>query len=113
MEFGLDTLIVKIKRVRENEDKKSSITEVKMILEQTEDINVTVNLTNSNSSDIEALFNAIFDLIVDKKKLVELKLEDDEKDLFNEVVVEMINQINGEIIQSREDFEKIIELDHR
>lgn len=72
--------------------------------------NVGINITNSDTSDIENLFNRIFEEIIGNNKLIEFELNDDSNDLFYEVAKEIVNQLNIEIKNSEDDFKRIIEL---
>lgn len=65
-------------------------------------------LTNSKTEDVENLFSRIFKKILESKKLVEFYLEDNNCDLYQEITEDIVDQINSEIRQSEEDFEKII-----
>ncbi len=68
-------------------------------------------LTDSKVDDIKDIFNKLFDYIMTNKKLVELKLEDDQSDLYHEVAADIIQQLNSEIQQSSSNFEKLWQLD--
>lgn len=74
--------------------------------------NSSVNITDSNTEDIEILFNLIFQEVIKSKKLIEFELDDSNNDLFNEVANDIVMQINSEIKNAESDFEKIIELDN-
>ena len=74
--------------------------------------NTSVNITDSNTQDIENLFNLIFQEVIKSKKLIEFELDDSNNDLFNEVANDIVIQINSEIKNAESDFEKIIELDN-
>ena len=52
----------------------------------------------------------IFDYIVEEKKLIKFILEDEKQDLYNEIVLDVLEQINNEISASKENFEKIFDL---
>ncbi len=68
-------------------------------------------LTDSTVDDIKDIFNKLFDYIMTNKELVELKLEDDQNDLYHEVAADIIQQLNSEISQSSGNFEKLWQLD--
>ena len=68
-------------------------------------------LTDSKIDDIKDIFNKLFDYIMANKDLVELKLEDDQNDLYHEVAADIIQQLNSEILQSSSNFEKLWQLD--
>ena len=74
--------------------------------------NSSVNITDSNTQDIEKLFNLIFQEVIKRKKLIEFELDDSNNDLFNEVAKDIVIQINSEIKNAESDFKKIIELDN-
>ena len=74
--------------------------------------NSSVNITDSNTQDIENLFNLIFQEVIKRKKLIEFELDDSNNDLFNEVANDIVIQINSEIKNAESDFKKIIELDN-
>ena len=74
--------------------------------------NISVNITDNNSQDIENLFNLIFQEIIQRQKLIEFELDDSNNDLFNEVANDIVVQINSEIKTAESDFKKIIELDN-
>lgn len=68
-------------------------------------------LTDSKIDDIKDIFNKLFDYIMTNKCLVELKLKDDQNDLYHEVAADIIQQLNSEISQSSSNFEKLWQLD--
>ena len=74
--------------------------------------NISVNITDDNSQDIENLFNLIFQEIIQRQKLIEFELDDSNNDLFNEVANDIVIQINSEIKNAESDFKSIIELDN-
>lgn len=74
--------------------------------------NSSVIITDSNTQDIENLFNLIFQEVIKRKKLIEFELDDSNNDLFNEVANDIVIQINSEIKNAESDFKKIIELDN-
>ena len=93
-------------KVNRNENNKT----VKFLIPDLE--NTSVNITDSNTQDIENLFNLIFQEVIKSKKLIEFELDDSNNDLFNEVANDIVIQINSEIKNAESDFEKIIELDN-
>ena len=95
------TMKIKISRSENNEVVKFFIPELK---------NISINITDSNTKDIEDLFNLIFSEVINNKKLIEFDLDDTNSDLFNEVVRDIVIQLNNEIKNAESDFEKIIEL---
>ena len=68
-------------------------------------------LTDSKIDDIKDIFNKLFDYIMANKDLVELKLEDDQNDLYHEVAADIIQQLNSEISQSSGNFKRLWQLD--
>ena len=74
--------------------------------------NISINITDNDTQDIENLFNLIFQEVIRSKKLIKFELDDSNKDLFNEVADDIVKQINSEIKVAESDFEKIIELDN-
>ncbi len=72
--------------------------------------NTRINLADSRVDDIEKLFNNLFSWIIDNSMLIKLFTRDETKDLYNEVTLEMIDQLNAEIKQSENDFYAIIEI---
>lgn len=74
--------------------------------------NISINITDNDTQDIENLFNLIFQEVIRSKKLIKFELDDSNKDLFNEVADDIVNQINSEIKVAESDFEKIIGLDN-
>lgn len=101
----METIVMKFK-VNRNENNKT----VKFLIPDLE--NTSVNITDSNTQDIENLFNLIFQEVIKSKKLIEFELDDSNNDLFNEVANDIVIQINSEIKNAESDFEKIIELDN-
>lgn len=72
--------------------------------------NVTINLSNSETVDIEVFFNKIFKWVIENKRLISFFTNDGENDLYNEMTKELISQLNNEIKQSETDFYAIIEV---
>ncbi|EMW5328240.1 hypothetical protein AAFA72_000995 [Enterococcus faecalis] len=67
-------------------------------------------LSETETTDLQAFFNAIFNYILKHEKLLQFQLSDTTKDLFNEVAEDVIMQLNSEISQSEQNFEEFIEL---
>ncbi|PQC13584.1 hypothetical protein CUM91_08720, partial [Enterococcus faecalis] len=67
-------------------------------------------LSETETTDLQAFFNAIFNYILKHEKLFQFQLSDTTKDLFNEVAENVIMQLNSEISQSEQNFEEFIEL---
>lgn len=82
---------------------------VKLTFEELDEAEIV--LTDSKIDDIKDIFNKLFDYIMANKNLVELKLEDDQNDLYHEVAADIIQQLNSEISQSSGNFEKLWQLD--
>ena len=74
--------------------------------------NLSVNLSDSGVEDVKQLFDKVFDYIIADEKLIQFTLEDNQEDLFHEVSEDIIVQLNAEIKQSEENFEKIIVLNN-
>ena len=83
---------------------------VKLTFEKLDEAEIV--LTDSKVDDIKDIFNKLFDYIMTNKELVELKLEDDQSDLYHEVATDIIQQLNSEIQQSSGNFEKLWQLDN-
>lgn len=101
----MESIIMKFKV-----DRSENNETVKFLIPDLE--NSSVNITDSNTKDIENLFNLIFQEVIKSKKLIEFELDDSNNDLFNEVANDIVMQINSEIKNAESDFEKIIELDN-
>lgn len=101
----MESIIMKFKV-----DRSENNETVKFLIPDLE--NSSVNITDSNTQDIENLFNLIFQEVIKRKKLIEFELDDSNNDLFNEVANDIVIQINSEIKNAEYDFKKIIELDN-
>lgn len=101
----MESIIMKFKV-----DRSENNETVKFLIPDLE--NSSVNITDSNTQDIENLFNLIFQEVIKRKKLIEFELDDSDNDLFNEVANDIVLQINSEIKNAESDFKKIIELDN-
>lgn len=101
----MESIIMKFKV-----DRSENNETVKFLIPDLE--NISVNITDSNTQDIENLFNLIFQEVIKRKKLIEFELDDSNNDLFNEVANDIVIQINSEIKNAESDFKKIIELDN-
>lgn len=102
----LPTDKISAKIIRGNEDGENE--PVSLVFEELD--NLEIALSESTTEDISTLFNAVFDYISSKKTLVEFQLEDMENDLFNHVSQDIIDQLNAEIRESEESFQKIWQL---
>lgn len=98
-------LNVKIVGDRNNTEKPI----IKLTFEELDEAEIV--LTDSKIDDIKDIFNKLFDYIMANKDLVELKLEDDQNDLYHEVAADIIQQLNSEISQSSGNFKKLWQLD--
>lgn len=56
---------------------------------------VEITLTDDNPNNVKSAFNVILREL--KKGLFEFKLEDENSDLFNNICIEYLNQLNTEI----------------
>ncbi|NLI64483.1 MAG: hypothetical protein GX367_07115 [Bacteroidales bacterium] len=101
----IERLVARIKRIKNKDGEMESVSLFFPDLE-----GKSITLSESDSTEIEKLFNQIFDQIIQQKKIIEFYLEDDESDLFSEVADDIILQINSEIRQSEFDFERLIEI---
>ena len=101
----MESIIMKFKV-----DRSENNETVKFLIPDLE--NTSVNITDSNTQDIENLFNLIFQEVIKRKELIEFELDDLHNDLFNEVANDIVMQINSEIKNAESDFIKIIELDN-
>ena len=99
MEYRIIKLIIE-----RNESEET----VKLIVAELSNLEVT--LTNSRTEDLEKLFNEIFDEIISTKQMIEFQLDDEKKDLFHEVVVDIVLSLNTEIKSSEDNFVDIIKL---
>ncbi|EPP69433.1 hypothetical protein [Staphylococcus epidermidis] len=75
-----------------------------------EPLNINLNLSNESVEDIQHLFNSLFEFIVENQKIPTFTLQDDSNDLFFEVAKDIEKNLNIEVQNSKNDFEKIIEL---
>lgn len=103
-EMPVDQVSVKIDRGKEDGENEPVI----LVFEELGKLKIS--LSESTTEDITTLFNEVFDYISNKKALVEFKLDDAENDLFNHVSQDIIDQLNAEIRDSQESFEKIWQL---
>ncbi|WP_140484933.1 hypothetical protein [Flavobacterium sp. GSA192] len=59
------------------------------------DTPIQITLTDDNPNNVKSVFNLILKGL--KKGLFEFKLEDENSDLFNNICVEYLNQLNTEM----------------
>ncbi|OGL22731.1 hypothetical protein A2707_02330 [Candidatus Saccharibacteria bacterium RIFCSPHIGHO2_01_FULL_45_15] len=71
---------------------------------------ISVNLSDSSVDDIKTVFDATFEYINTNQKLIEFELDDTTDDLFNQVSKDIIEQINREVLEARQNFTKIWDL---
>lgn len=100
----MDTTIMKLTINRNKDDNFYSL-----IFEDLDKSEII--LSDSTISDVESLFNKIFDWIVANEKIIQFEIDDDNDDLFHEVAEDIKKNLNSEILSAKEDFLKIIELD--
>ena len=108
MESRSEVEVVKLKvtitrGVAESEDES-----VRLIFNDLD--NIEVNLSDSSVDDIKNVFDATFEYINENEKLIEFELDDPSDDLFNQVSKDIIEQINTEILEAKQNFTKIWEL---
>ncbi len=65
---------------------------------------VQITLTDDNPNNVKSAFNSILKEL--KKGLFEYKLEDETQDLFNNICVEYLKQLNVEIKAIYDELEK-------
>ncbi len=82
--------------------------EVKIVFDDLEKFEI--NLSEKSVEDLKNFFNIIFDYIVENRILIKFILKDDKQDLYNEIVLDVLEQINNEIEASKENFQKIFNL---
>ena len=99
-EETINFVMVKIEGDRD--DEKSS---VKLVFKELK--GAEVDLTNTSIDDVKMLFDRVFDYMVDKKQLVKFKLDDTKNDLYHDVSKDIIDQLNSEIAESKDNIEKI------
>lgn len=108
MESKEDTEIVKLVVSIFRGNKDTGDESVKLIFKDLGDIEV--NLNDSSVRDIKNVFDATFEFINDNQKLIEFELDDATDDLFNQVSMDIIEQINREILEAEQNFVRIWEL---
>lgn len=68
-------------------------------------------LSSDESRDLKSFFDTLFDYIIESRELVQFNLDDEgQQDLFHDVSVDIIQQLNSEIHQSEKNFSEIFEL---
>jgi len=101
VEIEIDKLNVTIFRG----DKEEGDESVKLIFQGLGDIEV--NLNDSSVEDIKNVFDKTFEYINENEKLVEFVLNDSVEDLFKQVSGDIIEQINREIVEAKQNFLRI------
>lgn len=99
----MESIIIKLKIERSANNEK-----VNFVIPGLE--NILINITDSNTDDIEKLFNLIFQKVIDSHKIIQFELEDSKNDLFYELAQDLVIQLNNEIKNSESDFEQIINM---
>lgn len=56
---------------------------------------IQINLTDDNPNNVKAAFNSILKEL--KKGLLEFQLEDETPDLYNNICIEYLKQLNAEV----------------
>lgn len=108
MESNEDIEVVKLVVTIFRGDKNAGDESVKLIFK---DLNsIEVDLSDSSVGDIKSVFDATFEYIHDNQKLIEFELDDSTDDLFSKVSGDIIEQINREILEAKENFVRIWEL---
>lgn len=100
------TMNVNIEENKEGESKT-----VYFVVEELDSLKI--NLSDSNVEDIKDFFDRVFEYILLNKNLIEFKLEYERSNLFIEVANDIVEYLNEEIIQSKNNFIKIIELENQ
>jgi hypothetical protein len=95
-----NTIKVEIESDRSDEDSPA-----KLVFKGLDDTNI--DLTDSSINDIKVLFDKIFDYIVDSRCFLEFELDDTKNDLFHDVSKDIIDQLNSELTESKDNLEKI------
>lgn len=101
-------IIVKV--ARKIQDGRELATVLFEGLEDGDGQQISVNLTESDVTDIKALFDSIFAKIYESKAMLKFQLDDSRSDLYNQVAKDIIEYLEREIEQSQGNFEKIWQL---
>ncbi len=104
-----DTEIV-VKVIREVVEDRELATILFQDLKNESGEDVKVNLAESDVADIKTLFDSIFAKIYESKVGLTFRLDDSKTDLYNQVSKDIIDYLEKEVEQSRENFEKIWQL---
>ncbi len=78
---------------------------------KSEELDCIINLEETQADDLKIFFDNIFEYIVKNGKLIKFTLEpSEEKELFQNVSRDLIEQVNAEIRDSEDNFNQILEL---
>lgn len=77
---------------------------------KSDDLICIINLEEYQADDLKVFFDKIFEYIVSNEILIKFELEpSEEKELFINVSKDLVEQINAEIRDSEDNFNKIID----
>lgn len=105
MESKEDIEVVKLAVTIFRGDKEAGDESVKLVFKDLS--NIEVNLNDSSVGDIKNVFDATFEYINDNQKLIKFELDDPTDDLFKQVSSDIIEQINREILEAKQNFVRI------
>ena len=78
---------------------------------KSEELDCIINLEETQADDLKIFFDNIFEYIVKNGKLIKFTLEpSEEKELFQNVSRDLIEQVNAEIRDSEDNFNQSLEL---
>ncbi|ALX47777.1 hypothetical protein [Lentibacillus amyloliquefaciens] len=104
IELETVTMVVNIEEV---EDQGNEVVNFFIV----EDLDgIKINLSDSDVNDIKSFYDEVFEYIISEQKLVEFQLVYEKNNLFFEVASDIIEHLNDEIKQSKDNFKKIIRL---
>ena len=101
----LETIIMSV-GVEEFRDQENEV--VNLIVEDLDTIKI--ELSDSDVNDIKSFYDKVFEYIISEKKLIEFQLKYEKSNLFFEVANDIIDHLNDEIKQSKDNFKEIIRL---
>lgn len=110
MDNEANDIEIVVKIVRDTVDDRELATILFEGLKNDDDQDATINLAESDVSDIKTLFDSIFSIIYESKQSIKFQLEDSKSDLYNQVTKDIIDYLEKEIEQSRSNFEQIWQL---
>lgn len=94
-----DRLLIKLEKSEEGK-----------LIFKSDDLNCIINLEEYQADDLKVFFDKIFEYIVSNEILIKFELEpSEEKELFINVSKDLVEQINAEIRDSEDNFNKIID----